>query len=57
MREFLLSDESLNSQGSIIMTDGIRLDRFLANPVMFYNHEQGKGVVGRWENVIKDNVK
>ncbi len=57
MREFLLSDESLNSQGSIIMTDGIRLDRFLANPVMFYNHEQGKGVVGRWENVRKENGK
>lgn len=44
MREFLLSDESLNSHGSIIMTDGIRLDRFLANPVMFYNHEQGKWI-------------
>ncbi len=57
MKEFLLSDESLNSHDSIIMTDGIRLDRFLANPVMFYNHDTRKGVVGRWENVRKENGK
>lgn len=49
MKEFLLSDESLNSHGTVVMTDGIRLDRFLANPVMFYNHDESKGVVGRWE--------
>lgn len=57
MKEFLLSDESLNSQDTIIMTDGIRLDRFLANPVMFYNHDPSKGVVGKWENVRKEDGK
>lgn len=57
MKEFLLSDESLNSHDSIVMTDGIRLDRFLSNPVMFYNHDADKGVVGRWENVRKENGK
>lgn len=49
-----MSDESLNSHGTVVMTDGIRLDRFLANPVMFYNHDESKGVVGRWENVRKE---
>lgn len=57
MKEFLLSDESLNSHGTVVMTDGIRLDRFLANPVMFYNHDESKGVVGRWENIRKENGK
>lgn len=56
MNEFLLSDESLNSHGVIIVTDGIRLGRFLKNPVMFYNHDKGKGIAGRWDNVrVEDN--
>ncbi len=56
MNEFLLSDESLNAHGFIIKTEGIDLSRFLVNPVMFYNHEREKGIIGRWENVhIADN--
>ena len=57
MKEFLLSDESVNSHGQIIMTDGIELGRFLANPVMFYNHDHDKGIIGRWENVRKSDGK
>lgn len=57
MKEFLLSDESENSHGHIVITDGIRLDRFLKNPVMFYNHDESKGVVGKWVNVRKENGK
>ncbi len=57
MKEFLLSDESVNSHGCIIKTDGIELGRFLANPVMFYNHDESRGVVGKWENVRKSDGK
>lgn len=51
MKTFVLSDESLNSYGLIIRTDGINLERFKRNPVMFYNHQRELGVIGRWENV------
>lgn len=50
-KEFLLSDESLNSYQMIVKTDGIDISRFLMNPVMYYNHERERGVIGRWDNV------
>lgn len=37
-KELLVSDESLNSQGLRIKTDGIDLSRFNSNPVMLFNH-------------------
>ena len=49
---FLLSDESVNSYGEIIKTNGIDTTRFEKNPVMFYQHEQTE-IVGRWENIRK----
>lgn len=57
MKEFLLSDESLNSHGFVVLTSGINLDRFKANPVMFLNHDRNKGVVGKWENIRVDENK
>ena len=54
MKEFLLSDETRNSYGLIIKTDGIKLDRFLRNPVMFLNHDRQLGIAGRWENIRRN---
>lgn len=51
MKEFLISDESVNSHNLIIATDGISLERFKKNPVMFYNHDRNLGVIGKWENI------
>lgn len=48
---FIVSDESVNSHGFIVKTDGIDLTQFLRNPIMYYMHEREKGVVGRWDNV------
>jgi len=47
---YVLSDESINSKGFIILTSGIELERFHANPVALFNHNIDK-VVGHWENV------
>lgn len=60
----ILSDESLNSYGFWVKTDGISLDRFLKNPIMLYNHHRtGCGKtdeilpIGRWEDLeVKDGV-
>lgn len=53
MKQFVLSDESLNSYGFKVLTRGINIDNFLQNPVMYYNHERFSGVIGRWESVKK----
>lgn len=40
---FRLSDESINSYGLIVKTDGINLERFIKNPVMLYSHSTEGG--------------
>lgn len=37
-KTFVLSDESVNSYGFRVLTDGIALDNFKKNPVMLWNH-------------------
>lgn len=51
MSEFLVSDESVNSYGLVVLTSGIKLERFLKNPIMFYMHNRSLGAAGRWENL------
>lgn len=50
---FIVSDESVNSYGYIVQTQGINTELFERNPVMFYMHNREKGIVGRWENIRK----
>ncbi|MCB0822973.1 MAG: hypothetical protein KDC09_09770 [Bacteroidales bacterium] len=56
-KEFVISDESRNSFGFKILTSGIMLEKFIRNPVMFYNHDRQSGVIGRWENIHIKNKK
>lgn len=53
---FVISDESVNSYGYIVKTDGIDTTEFERNPVMLYMHER-KTVVGRWDNIRKDGKR
>lgn len=60
----ILSDESLNAYGFRVLTNGIRLDRFVENPVMLYGHyreEKGTGrpilPIGKWTNVRRAENK
>jgi HK97 family phage prohead protease len=57
MASFILSDETPNSYGFIVMTAGISLDRFMMNPVMLHNHREGE-LIGKWTNlrVEKDQL-
>lgn len=48
-KTFVLSDESVNSYGFRILTEGIDLTNFLMNPIMLRNHE-GEAI-GYWENI------
>lgn len=47
---FVVSDESVNSYGLIVKTDGIDTTRFLKNPIMLYGHDVNN-VIGYWENI------
>ena len=53
---FIVSDESVNSYGFVVLTAGIDTSRFERNPVMLYMHER-KTVIGRWENIRKDGKR
>jgi HK97 family phage prohead protease len=53
---FLVSDESDNSHGFRIVTEGINTARFENNPVMLYMHET-PNLIGRWENLTKKDGK
>lgn len=52
--KFTVSDGTLNSYGSVILTSGINIARFQRNPIMLYMHDRDKGVIGRWENITKE---
>lgn len=55
--KFIVSDETLNSHGFIVLTDGINTAKFERNPIMLYMHERENGVIGRWENVHKEGTQ
>lgn len=50
---FVLSDESVNSYGFVVLTEGIETTAFERNPVMLYMHNRDGNVIGRWENIRK----
>lgn len=56
--EFLLADEEVTGYGFRLLMSGLKLDRFLSNPIMFYNHDRDKMPIGRWDNVrvTKENT-
>ena len=54
---FVISDETVNSYGFVVLTSGIDTSRFLKNPVMYYMHERDSGVIGRWENIRVSGVR
>ena len=54
---FIISDESVNADGFVIQTKGIRTERFKKNPVMLYMHEREKGVIGRWDNIRAEGTQ
>lgn len=54
---FVVSDESINSYGTIIKTAGIDFEKFSRNPIMFFMHDREKGVIGRWENIRKESTR
>ncbi len=60
---FILSDESVNRHGFRVLTDGIALDAFKSNPIMFWLHKRDNKwnetsllPIGIWKNIrIEDN--
>jgi phage head maturation protease len=63
-KTFILSDESINTQGFRVLTNGIRLDEFRKNPIMLWNHNSSwRGTkdeqlpIGRWDNIRVEGGK
>jgi HK97 family phage prohead protease len=55
-RTFILSDQSVNSYGFVVLTSGIDLEFFKKNPVMLFNHKS-EDIIGKWENVRIEDGK
>lgn len=53
---FLVSDESENSHGFKVLTEGIDTTQFEKNPIMLYMHERPT-IIGAWENLRKEDGK
>ena len=58
---FICNDESINTYGFVVKTDGIDLSAFQKNPVMLWNHGRSTGSderevlpIGRWEGMKKE---
>lgn len=60
---FVISDESINSYGFRVLTDGIDLSLFKQNPIALWVHKRMWGLkeevlpIGRWENLRKEGGK
>lgn len=53
---FILSNETINSYGFWVVTKGIDLSVFKANPVMLYDHRSYSMLpLGIWNNITKDD--
>ena len=56
-KRFICSDESVNTYGFRVLTEGIDITQFLRNPVMLYDHgdnkEFGNMPIGKWLNIEK----
>ena len=60
--KFLMNDESENSYGFKVRTDGINIERFLNNPVALYMHARSGYnrdllPIGKWIDVKKEDGK
>jgi hypothetical protein len=49
-KTFRVSDETVTCYGVRILSNGLQIDAFLANPVMLYMHVRGR-VIGKWLNL------
>lgn len=56
---FIITDESINSYGFRVLTDGIDFSNFVKNPVALFMHERADWTlpIGRWENIRRDGDK
>lgn len=52
-KRFILSDESLNTYGFRVLTDGIDLTDFERNPLMFFDHNTYGLPIGKWADIEK----
>jgi ribosomal protein S17E len=57
MKSFVLHDDSVNTYGFRMLTEGADLTEFKKNPVMLLQHNDWKMPIGRWENIRKEGNK
>ncbi|PZP44845.1 MAG: hypothetical protein DI598_14065 [Pseudopedobacter saltans] len=56
-KDFLLTDNSVNSYGFRLLTEGYMQEEFEKNPIGYYMHLREEGVVVRWTDFRRDGDK
>ncbi|MDR1644216.1 MAG: hypothetical protein LBS05_00100 [Tannerellaceae bacterium] len=51
---FVLLDDSVVTYGFRVLVDGVDIEQFARNPVMFYLHDDYMLPIGRWANIRKE---
>lgn len=55
--KFTVHDDSVNTYGFRMLTEGANLEEFRKNPVVLYNHNDWEAPIGRADNIYKENGK
>jgi len=53
---FVLSDESVDRMGDVVVQSGMSLTQFKRNPIALFSH-QSRQPIGTWENIRREGVK
>lgn len=57
MASIVLSDNSLNTYGGRVLTQGLDLEGFKKNPVMLFMHDRYYMPIGKWDNIRIEGEK
>jgi hypothetical protein len=50
---FVMTSQTPDRYGDIVVTDGVNMSEFMKNPVAFLNHNSASWPIGQWANVEK----
>jgi len=50
-KEFRLTDSSVNCYGFRLLTSGYQIEEYKRNPIGYYMHERGLGVIVKWDEL------
>ena len=54
--KFILFTGEVNGNHRKVKLSGVDMSRFMANPLMYYNHDSSRPPIGRWQNIKLETI-